>query len=251
MNILRASFVLVILLGGAALGIGHFQVKERIEGLEGDLQLSQDNERRTRADLRKAEKEAEELEGENETLLAVQGDMLDELERVKNQYVQQRARADRHEADLEDARAKLLATSQDLTAWRALGVTRDAVRTMKDDLRDARRIIDAGNMEREILAKEIARLQYDLGRYEGESVEVAMREGLKGLVVAVNPEWDFVVVDVGEKDGALASGKMMVSRAGKLVGKIQLTTINESQSVANILPGWRLGQVQVGDTVLH
>ena len=251
MNSLRVFFILVVLLGLAALAVTHLKVEPKISGLEADLSKTDAELRTAQSDLRNERRTVRELTSQNETLSANLGEMEDQVKTLEREKEQQQVRADKHEADLETALANLNRTSQELSRWNALGTTIIAVKSMKDDLLKARREIQAGNMEREILLKQIDRLEVDLSRYEGDDIEVVMREGLKGLVVAVNPEWDFVVVDVGEKDGALHSGKMMVSRAGKLIGKIRLTTINEEQSIGNVLPEWKRGEVQVGDTVLY
>ena len=44
---------------------------------------------------------------------------------------------------------------------------------------------------------------------------------------------------------------MLVSRDGKLVAKIRVTTVEPGRSVANVLPEWKQAEVMEGDVVLH
>ncbi len=78
-----------------------------------------------------------------------------------------------------------------------------------------------------------------------------MPEGLAGKVLAVDPKYEFVVLNVGEKQGVLADGQMLVSHNGKLVAKLRITDdIKDDKCIANVMPGWKFSDVTEGDTVL-
>ena len=248
---LKSCLILVIVLAIAALGVGQFEVKEKINGLNADLAAAERAERQARAAQASAENKAKELESEKETL---EGDLANIENRLADQTriaQQQRTRAEELESDLRDTTIERNQAQQKLAQWNALGIDIQAAQLMKSDLVAAREEILAAKAERTILLRQIEQFQYDLSKYEGPDIEVVMRDGLKGSVVAVDDEWDFVIVSVGEKDGARQSGKLMVSREGRLIGKVQITSLDESQSIANILPGWKRGDIQVGDTVLY
>ena len=248
---LKSCLILVIVLALAALGAGHFKVKEKIDGLNTDLEDAKRAEQQARAAQASAQNKARELEAEKEKLageLANIENLLEEQTRIANQ---QRARAEELESDLRDTTIERNEAQQKLAQWNALGIDIQAAQSMKNDLVAAREEILAGKAERTILLRQIEQIKYDLSKYEGPDIEVVMREGLKGSVVAVDDKWDFVIVSVGEKDGARQSGKLMVSREGKLVGKVQISSLDENQSIANILPNWKQGDIQVGDTVLY
>lgn len=248
---LKSCLILVIVLALAALGAGHFKVKEKIDGLNTDLEDAKRAEQQARAAQASAQNKARELEAEKEKLageLANIENLLEEQTRIANQ---QRTRAEELESDLRDTTIERNEAQQKLAQWNALGIDIQAAQLMKNDLVAAREEILAGKAERTILLRQIEQIKYDLSKYEGPDIEVVMREGLKGSVVAVDDKWDFVIVSVGEKDGARQSGKLMVSREGKLVGKVQISSLDENQSIANILPNWKQGDIQVGDTVLY
>ena len=75
--------------------------------------------------------------------------------------------------------------------------------------------------------------------------------GLKGKIVAVDPKYDFVILNIGEDKGVVPKGIMMVSKDGRLIGKVQIVTVTANQSVANIMPAWRRAEVMEGDEVIY
>ena len=63
--------------------------------------------------------------------------------------------------------------------------------------------------------------------------------------------YGFVVVNVGEKDGARENGELLVSREGKLIGKLLISSVEDNRSIANVIPGWVQSDIQVGDVVAY
>jgi hypothetical protein len=43
---------------------------------------------------------------------------------------------------------------------------------------------------------------------------------------------------------------MMIARSGVLIGNVQISRVENTECVANILPAWRRGDVMEGDQVL-
>ena len=78
---------------------------------------------------------------------------------------------------------------------------------------------------------------------------VKLPADLKGKVVVVDPKWDFVVLNIGDDQGVLQDGEMLVSREGKLVAKVIVRTVEKDRCIANVVPGWKLGEMIEGDKV--
>jgi len=79
---------------------------------------------------------------------------------------------------------------------------------------------------------------------------VPLPVGLKGKVLVADPKWEFVVLNIGEKDGVLERGELLVSRNGRLVGRVKIQSVQKDRSIANIMNGWNLSEVLEGDTVI-
>jgi len=50
--------------------------------------------------------------------------------------------------------------------------------------------------------------------------------------------------------GVLQNGELLVSRDGKLVAKVIVRSVQRDRSIANLVPGWKLGDVYEGDQVI-
>jgi hypothetical protein len=80
---------------------------------------------------------------------------------------------------------------------------------------------------------------------------VILPAGLKGVVMAVDPKYDFVVLNIGDDQGVKERGEMMVERKGRLLGKVKISSVEKNRSVASIMPEWKKGQIMEGDQVIY
>ena len=83
----------------------------------------------------------------------------------------------------------------------------------------------------------------------GPNQDIVLPADLKGKIVAVDPKWDFVVLDIGDDQGVKENGELLVSRDGKLVAKVIVRSLDKDRCIANVVPGWKLGDVIEGDEV--
>ena len=59
-----------------------------------------------------------------------------------------------------------------------------------------------------------------------------------------------VLIDVGEDQGVLPAGELLINRDGRLVAKVKVSSVQKDRSVANVLPGWQLGEIFEGDLAI-
>jgi hypothetical protein len=80
-----------------------------------------------------------------------------------------------------------------------------------------------------------------------------MRPGLEGRILAVNSSWNFVVLSLGDRNGVVNGGEMLIRRGSQLIGKVRITSVEPSTSIADIVPNSVKGSftVQPGDTVIY
>jgi len=80
-----------------------------------------------------------------------------------------------------------------------------------------------------------------------------MEKGTRGTVMAVNSGWGFCVLSIGDRNGAAANRTLIVTRGGQAIGKVRITNVEASQSVADIIPGTfpRGLYVEPGDGVIY
>ena len=90
------------------------------------------------------------------------------------------------------------------------------------------------------------REQLDLTRPGG-----AKSISLSGRILAVNPTWNFVILDLGKNDQVVEGLTMVIYRGEKMIGKIKTVTVDAQTSVADVLPGTPAAAIEVGDQVVY
>jgi len=136
-----------------------------------------------------------------------------------------------------------------LAAYTGTGLTAQQVADLGRDLKNARAAIDAMNEEKLVMSRTIDRLNIEIQKINGSNYVVTLPANLRGKILVVDPKWDFVVLNVGDNQGVKEDGELLVSRDGKLVAKVIVRSIQRDRCIANIIPGWKLGQVIEGDEV--
>ena len=240
-----------------ALLIGGFfavsNVESRIDNLSTDLANTQNT-------LSDAERE---LETAKKDQIAAQGKMADaqreannaktRLSKAESDLVDQRQRADGHEANANKLQAELVKSRKFSESWRLF---QQANGTQAQISQKLATFTEVNNQRANVLAEnttllsQIEKIGVELSRYTGTSVKVTLPQNLHGTITAVDAQFDFVVLDIGESQGAREHGELLVSRGEKLIGKLRILDVKKDHSIANILPDWKQGEIQTGDLVI-
>lgn len=163
---------------------------------------------------------------------------------------EQQMRADELSKRLIETTGKLNVAQQKLAAWDALDIEVYEVTALIESEKKYREATEALTLETEVLTKVNNRLQAKLDRILGVVAHTPLPAGLQGTVVAVDPKWDFVVLDIGVEHQVETTGLMMVVRDSKLISKVEIKDVHARRSIANILPGWKIADVEEGDVVI-
>jgi regulator of replication initiation timing len=249
--LLKISLGLAILLGVATIFLAHTQLGGKIETLTTTLETTQTQLTQTQASETKLRGEAKNLRAQVGELETVLGETTNALAQAQAKAVEQQTRADRASLELNTVTAERNTAQNELAQWRLFEMSPEQIRNSLARLRNVERERDVYVVENKSLDRERQRLQNELDRYTGQyEKEVELPPGTKGSVVAVDPKYDFVVIDIGEQQGVLPRAKLLINRDGKLIGKVQITSVDRNRSVANILPEWKQDEVMEGDQVL-
>ena len=128
---------------------------------------------------------------------------------------------------------------------------------LQAQLDEARQLLDSAEREKVFLSDKLraarersVQLQEETKRREKSSTA---RLGLHGTVLAVNQAYNFVVLNLGGRQGIEANSEMLVLRAGTLIGKIRISSVEPSTAIGDIITSSlaRGVQVQPGDTVIY
>lgn len=88
---------------------------------------------------------------------------------------------------------------------------------------------------------------------EEDEKALRMRNGLEGRILAVNQAWNFVVLNLGDRNGVINNAEMLIKRGTQLIGKVRITSVEPSTSIADIVANSVPGgvTVQPGDNVIY
>jgi hypothetical protein len=247
--LLRIALIVAIIAGLAAGGLGYYEVSTQVPALT--QQRDQEHTAKVNA-LQELASTKTKLKKTQSDLAQTQQDLAD----TQNSLTKAVARADEEtkQADalnqkLSDVTAQRDDAQNKLAAYSATGLTPEQVVGLNKQLKDADKEIAAINGENNLLNHQLTIAKNKLIELVGPVTYIPLPSGLKGKVLVVDPKWDFVVLDVGDTAGAVPDAELLVSRQGKLVAKVVLRTVEKNRSIANIVPGWKLGEPIEGDEV--
>ena len=241
----------VALLVGGIFAVNNVKSKivtltELLDKADSDLRLSQSE----LADAKTAEKAAK---GKMADAQREANNAKTRLSKAESDLVDQRQRADGHEANANKLQAELVDARKFSESWRLF---QQANGTQAQISQKLATFTEVNNQranflaENTILLSQIEKIGVELSRYTGTSVKVTLPQNLHGTVTAVDAQFDFVVLDIGESQGAREHGELLVSRGEKLIGKLRILDVKKDHSIANILPDWKQGEIQTGDLVI-
>ena len=251
--LLRICLVLAILAGAGVIAVSQLQVRPHIQSIIKERNENADERDRQKKRAAKAEADLTNTKITLETTKTKLTETEGQLVAANTKATEQEKRAGVLQQDLEKTKVSLTGANQELSAWKALGIPIEQVSSVIAAEKNLRQANDVLEEEKRILQRVVERQKAQITKLVGDNpdAETPLPAGLKGKVLVVDPKWDFVVLDIGQNQGVVENGVMMVSRDSKLVAKVKIMSVQQNRSIANILPKWKLGEITEGDLVLY
>jgi hypothetical protein len=247
--LIRISLIVAIIAGLAVGALNIVKIKQIITTLVSERETEKGLKEEAQRNLAKTEADLKKTQG----VLAETQVTLTNTIKLKDQAIAEASTQKKHADQLNDelARTKtdLADKSSKLASYEASGLTPDQALTAAKELKRLNDMLAGSQDENLLLGKKIKKLETELAVYRDPQRPVELPSSLLGKVMVFDPKWNFVVLNVGEDQGALQRGEMLVSRHGHLVGKIRITSVQKDRSIANLEPGWS-NEIQEGDDVI-
>jgi hypothetical protein len=128
---------------------------------------------------------------------------------------------------------------------------------MQAQLDEARRQLESAERENAFLSDKIRSAQERSSQFEEEKKRrresIAVRPSVRGTVLAVNQAYNFVVLNLGGRQGIEPNAEMLVLRDGTVIGKLRISSVEPSTAIGDIVTSSleRGVQVQPGDIVVY
>jgi hypothetical protein len=246
----RICLFAAIVFGLAVTGLNLGMIKGKIDALteernhEHEVRVTTENTlAATKVELKKTQTD---LKTTQQTLATT----TEERDKAVADLTAQTKRADKLTDDLKKTTSERDDAQANLASYVATGYKPPEILAMGKQYKDLQTTLEGTRSENKVLGQTIRKLENRLAIYEGTNKPIYLPASLKGKVVAVDPKWNFVVLNVGEDQGVLEYGELLVNRNGKLVAKVKVSSVQKGQCVANVVPGWQLGDVLEGDLVI-
>ncbi|RYD80639.1 MAG: hypothetical protein EOP84_11820 [Verrucomicrobiaceae bacterium] len=155
-----------------------------------------------------------------------------------------KAKADQLAKDIEDRSSKIAALEQEIVSMKtgtgADGQADPKVVQLEEDLKRAvaerdelKAVQDTLNARVQEADQRLQTAQATVQRYQ----KGIANQSLSGRVLAVNQGWNFVVLDVGDRQGAAVNAPLLVLRGGQPIARLKITSVEPSTSIADVVPG--------------
>lgn len=127
---------------------------------------------------------------------------------------------------------------------------------LQAQLDEARNSLEGAEREKALLSDKLRSTQERSDRLQEEvkrGGNSAARLGLRGTVLAVNQAYNFVVLNLGGRNGVEANTEMLVVRGTTLIGRIRISSVEPATAIGDIITSSlpRGVQVQTGDIVIY
>jgi len=157
-------------------------------------------------------------------------------------------------SDLDSTNSKLKMTAEQLQTYtdELKGKKPSELFTELNELSEKTKVAESEN---KLLATAKTKVEEELKKLR---TEVEMTKpgstksiALSGKIVAVNPTWNFVIIDLGKNDSVVEGLTMVLYRGDKMIGKVKTVTVDAQTSVADVLPGTPASAIEIGDQVVY
>ena len=162
------------------------------------------------------------------------------------------------EAKLQDKEAEILALQRQIEEKQPASVNPGApsVVELQAQLDDARQQLDSGEREKSLLSEKLQSVRERSSQLEDEKKRRAVargKVGVRGTILAVNQAYNFVVLNLGGRNGVEPHSEMLIVRDGSFIGKIRISSVEPASAIGDIITSTlaRGVRVQPGDTVIY
>lgn len=250
---LRLILFLTILASAGVIVLGEIKLKPLLQELK-------DKETKVTEDLGKEKTERTKQEtrakGAEQERDALKND-LDASKKAEDdaKKAAEAAAAAKVAADAETAKAKqetdaVKKNSAEYFDLEKLGLTPPVIKKINTELPKATNELNTLKREQQLVNIQLVKTDGELKAFLNPKGTVILPRDLTGKVSAVDPKWDFVILDIGANHGLLKNGELTISREGKLIARVKVSRVETDYAIANVMPGFKKSEIREGDVVL-
>lgn len=243
--------LIVAIVAGLAIGTLNFlQVKEKITTLKANLEEQTQGRQKAETELASTRKDLSKTKADLKTTQETLATTTQERDTAVAEAAKKTKEAEDLSTNLKRVTEERDGAQEEVARYRATGMKPEEIVAVNKQLKDLKTSIEEKDQVIRTARNKIDNLQTELDRYKSPEKPVLLPASLKGKVLVTDPKWNFVVVNIGEEQRVKDFGQLLVNRDGKLVAKVVVRSVQKDRSIANVMPGWQLGDILEGDQVI-
>lgn len=201
-------------------------------------------------DLKKATESMAALTKEKEEAAAQLAAAQSEVNSSKTSTTELNNQISAKDAQIAQLNADIQAKDVELNQWKNTGQTSTTPSPeVEAQLEEQKTVITKlqGDLDSTRTELEIAR------KKDADRQALQLQKGLEGRILAVNQAWNFVVLNLGDRNGLINNAEMLIKRGTQLIGRVRITSVEPSTSIADIVANSVPGgvSIQPGDNVIY
>jgi hypothetical protein len=247
--LIRISLIVAIVAGLAVSGLNFIKVKEKITTIQQQREDEKSAKVQAQTELASTKKDLDKTTADLKTTKATLETTSAELAKATSDLANQTKMTARLTEERDKVVKERNDAQADLEAYKLTGLKPEQILSMNKNYKSLQAALDASQDEKKLLGQKITRLQTELDRYVSPEKPVYLPASLTGKVLVTDPKWNFVVLNIGLDQGVKEYGELLVNRNGRLVAKVIIRSAQKDRCIANVMPGWQLGEVMEGDQV--
>jgi uncharacterized protein (DUF3084 family) len=232
---------IVLSLGAAVIGFINrgtlLEARSAMENTEGQLNSLNQQLDAAKGELEKKKEEVTQLGSEKDKLAANLGEARSETEKAKEDLTTAQEQLTAAQTEIgqlkQDAEAKDTRIAELEQATTTPEAAPEAVETVEMQARMSE--LETLNQQLQDQNTALSTQLGELQRKDDGRRKMQMRQGLTGTILAVNQAWNFVVLSLGDRQGVVPNAEMLIQRDGQYLGKVRVTSVEPSTSIADIL----------------
>ncbi len=248
--LIRICLIVAIVTGLAAGALNFTKVKEKIVNLQAERDTEHNGRVTAETDLAKTRNDLDATSKELKATKTTLESTTEERDRAVAEADKRIKEAEALSTDLKRVTGERDTAQESLAAYKATGQTPQQIIASREQIKQLRSNLEVSQTDNRILGQKLTRVQAELDRYINPDKPIPLPANLRGKILVMDPKFNFVVLDIGENQGVVMNGELLVNRNGKLISKVIVRNVQKDRCVANVVTGWDISELMEGDQVI-
>ncbi len=153
-------------------------------------------------------------------------------EALKKEYTEAEAKINKYKEEILELTKSMPPNFQIETATESMNTIRKEIADNKAQVEKIQEEINNKDLDVKKVQDQLANIV--------ESIEVRKksfdRNSMSAVIVAVNNDWGFVVIEGGQNRGLTTETKLLVVRGNEPVGRVKIVSVDSAKTLANVEP---------------